>query len=144
MIKIVDPKAFIGTLMVEYRGTNETLLNSPQGHYVKIIKLERTYKLHNGIIENACFKFKIYGDEFLIVLDGCLVYLIKQIGDDKFHILLENWVLNGFRIFTCSKQFIITTTLNYNNVISETDSRQEPYNLTLNFKDSTEMSNLFS
>lgn len=143
MIKIGTPAPFFGVLMVEYRGTNEILLHSPQGHYVENLNISNTCTLHDGTIERACFKLKIYGDELLIALDSCEVYLIKYAGGVDYHVKLTDSFIDGISQFERGSQFIVTTSLFYNHKISDTDHRHEQFYLTLIFKNSTEISNLF-
>ncbi len=143
MIKIATPSALCGVLMVEYRGTNDILLNSPKGHYVVNLNLKSTCTLHDGTIERACFKVDIYGDVLLIALDGCEVYQIKKAGDEEYHIKLTESCIDGIRPFKCRNRFIVTTSLFYNYKISESDHRNEQFYLTLIFKNSPEINNLF-
>lgn len=143
MIKIANPVGLSGVLMVEYRGNNDILLNSSKGHYVETLNLKNTYTLHDGTMENACFKLNVYNIELLIALHNGEVYEVKKARDKEYHIKLTETCIDGYRPFKCGNQFIISTTLFFNHQISQFDHRNEQFALTLIFKNTPEINNLF-
>ncbi len=143
-MKINNPGAYYGCILVEYRGSNLNLLNSKNAHYIKPIEIKKSLEIDNNKMEPACFKLEVYNKELLIVLDGCVIYeIIKKNNTNTYNLITESYI-NGFKTFKHSSQFIITTKLIYYNIISETDSRQESFNLTLILKNNKEVNNLFN
>jgi hypothetical protein len=141
-MKINKPsKVFLGHLYIEYTGNNVVHLNSNAFSVFKDVRLFDYLSVNNDIRVECCFEIILLGIKCLVDFGTLSIYkyddVIKGYRYDDYSLITEYFP------HTNRDTTLIAGKLLLYNSISESDGRNETFNITLIFDKKEEIINLF-